>query len=37
MTTTKTFGDPTLPATRPYRAHWRLRVNLDPEKLKAIV
>ncbi len=29
--------DPTLPAAGPYRARWRLRVNLDPEELKAIV
>jgi predicted transcriptional regulator of viral defense system len=29
--------DPTLPDTGPYRARWRLRVNLDPEELKTIV
>ncbi len=29
--------DPTLPATGPYRVRWRLRVNLVPEELKAIV
>lgn len=29
--------DPTLPDAGPYRARWRLRVNLDPEELKAIV
>ncbi|MBN1954819.1 MAG: type IV toxin-antitoxin system AbiEi family antitoxin domain-containing protein [Anaerolineae bacterium] len=29
--------DPTLPDEGPYRARWRLRVNLDPEELKAIV
>jgi predicted transcriptional regulator of viral defense system len=29
--------DPTLPDKGPYRARWRLRVNLDPEELEAIV
>ena len=29
--------DPTLPDEGPYRARWRLRVNLDPEELRAIV
>jgi predicted transcriptional regulator of viral defense system len=29
--------DPTLPDKGPYRARWRLRINLDPEELKAIV
>ena len=29
--------DPTLPAGGPYRARWRLRLNLDPEELKAII
>jgi predicted transcriptional regulator of viral defense system len=29
--------DPTLPDEGPYRARWRLRVNLDPEELKAII
>ena len=29
--------DPTLPDEGPYRARWRLRINLDPEELKAIV
>ncbi len=29
--------DPTLPNEGPYRARWRLRVNLDPEELKAII
>ena len=29
--------DPTLPDDGPYRARWRLRVNLDPDELKAIV
>ncbi|MBN1978378.1 MAG: type IV toxin-antitoxin system AbiEi family antitoxin domain-containing protein [Anaerolineae bacterium] len=29
--------DPTLPDEGPYRARWRLRVNLDPEELKATV
>ena len=29
--------DPMLPDEGPYRARWRLRVNLDPEELKAIV
>ena len=29
--------DPTLPDEGPYRARWRLRVNLDAEELKAIV
>lgn len=29
--------DPTLPDEGPYRARWRLRVNLDTEELKAIV
>ena len=29
--------DPTLPDDGPYRAHWRLRINLDPEELKATV
>jgi predicted transcriptional regulator of viral defense system len=32
-----TLLDPTLPATGPYRARWRLRVNSDSEELKAIV
>jgi predicted transcriptional regulator of viral defense system len=32
-----TLLDPTLPDKGPYRARWRLRVNLDPEELKAIV
>jgi len=32
-----TLLDPTLPDEGPYRARWRLRVNLDPEELKAIV
>ena len=29
--------DPTLPHDGPYRARWRLRVNLDPEELKTTV
>jgi len=29
--------DAALPNAGPYRARWRLRVNLDPEELKAIV
>lgn len=29
--------DPTLPDMGSYRARWRLRVNLDPEELKAII
>jgi predicted transcriptional regulator of viral defense system len=29
--------DPTLPDEGPYRARWRLRINLDPEELKATV
>lgn len=29
--------DPTLPDDGSYRAHWRLRVNLDPEELKTII
>jgi predicted transcriptional regulator of viral defense system len=29
--------DPTLPDEGPYRARWRLRLNFDPEELKAIV
>ena len=29
--------DPTLPDEGPYRARWRLRINLDPEELKAAV
>jgi len=29
--------DPTLPDAGPYRARWRLRINLDAEELKAIV
>ena len=29
--------DPTLPAQGPYRARWRLCVNLDPEELKTTV
>lgn len=29
--------DPTLPDEGAYRARWRLRVNLDPEELKAII
>ncbi len=29
--------DPMLPDAGPYRARWRLRINLDPEELKAIV
>jgi len=29
--------DPTLPDAGPYRARWRLRINLDPEELKAII
>ena len=29
--------DPTLPDQGPYRARWRLRVNLDPEELRATV
>lgn len=29
--------DPTLPDEGPYRARWRLRINLDPEELKTIV
>lgn len=29
--------DPTLPAEGPYRARWRLRVNVDPEELRAVV
>jgi predicted transcriptional regulator of viral defense system len=29
--------DPTLPDEGPYRKRWRLRVNLDPEELKATV
>ena len=29
--------DPTLPDQGPYRARWRLRINLDPEELKTIV
>jgi predicted transcriptional regulator of viral defense system len=29
--------DPTLPDKGPYRARWRLQVNLDPEELKTTV
>ena len=29
--------DPALPDEGPYRARWRLRINLDPEELKAAV
>jgi len=29
--------DPTLPDHGPYRARWRLRINLDPEELKTTV
>lgn len=29
--------DPTLPEKGPYRAHWGLRINLDPDELKAII
>jgi len=29
--------DPTLPVAGSHRARWRLRVNLDPEELKAII
>jgi len=29
--------DPTLPDEGPYRARWRLRLNLDPEELKATI
>lgn len=29
--------DPTLPAEGPYRARWRLRVNVDPEELRAAI
>lgn len=29
--------DPTLPDGGPYRARWRLRINIDPEELKATV
>lgn len=29
--------DPTLPDDGPYRARWRLRINLDPDELKSIV
>ena len=29
--------DPTLPAGGPYRARWRLRLNQDPDELRAIV
>ncbi len=29
--------DPTLPDEGPYRARWRLRINLDPEELKATI
>jgi len=32
-----TLLDPTLPDQGPYRARWRLRVNIDPEELKATV
>ena len=29
--------DPMLPDEGAYRAHWRLRINLDPEELKTII
>lgn len=29
--------DPTLPEEGAYRARWRLRINLDPDELKAII
>jgi predicted transcriptional regulator of viral defense system len=29
--------DPTLPDQGPYRARWRLRINLDPDELRAII
>ena len=29
--------DPTLPDEGPYRARWRLRINLDPQELKTVV
>jgi predicted transcriptional regulator of viral defense system len=29
--------DPTLPDEGPYRARWRLRINMDPEELTSIV
>ena len=32
-----TLLDPTLPDEGPYRARWRLRINLEPEELKATV
>jgi len=32
-----TLLDPTLPDVGTYRARWRLRINLDPEELKATV
>lgn len=32
-----TLLDPTLPDVGPYRARWRLRINLDPEELKTII
>lgn len=37
LTSTYTLLDPLMPAEGPYQARWRLRVNVEPDELHAIV
>jgi predicted transcriptional regulator of viral defense system len=37
LTSTYALLDPLMPAEGPYKARWRLRVNVDPDELRAIV
>lgn len=37
LTSSYTLLDPLLPATGPYQARWRLRVNVEPDELRALV
>lgn len=37
LTSTYALLDPSMPAEGPYQARWRLRVNVEPDELRAIV
>lgn len=37
LTSTYALLDPLMPAEGPYQARWRLRVNVEPDELRAIV
>ena len=37
LTSTYALLDPLMPAEGPYQARWRLRVNVEPDELRALV